>query len=264
MNHFARSFRVSRISTALTRRIVRLCTTTVAVTLTWSAVAEAAARSDMFHDGLQAYRGGDYVAAAESWSKNAELQPASGTLQNLGLAEWQRGRRAPAILAWEQAIWVDPFNAAVRENLQFARKAALLEAPEYSWCEAASMWLPANAWALLAGTSLWCAVALIMLPRLLRWRRTGWHQALAAAGFAVFLVCLPSLYGVHTRTQIGIVLAKETPLRLTPTREAQTILLLSEGQPVRCERTRGTYWLVRTSSGNGWVERAQVGRICPE
>ena len=97
-----------------------------------------------------------------------------------------------------------------------------------------------------------------------KWRRASWHQALAAAGFAVFLVCLPSLYGIHTRARIGIVLEKDTPFRLTPTRNAQTRMLLAEGQPARWEESRGDYLFIRTSHGKGWIERTKLGRICPE
>lgn len=214
--------------------------------------------------GISDYRSGDYPKAAELFAESVRLRPAAGTLQNLGLAEWQCGRRGSAVLAWEQSLWVDPFNAAARENLRYARKTAQLEAPEFAWYEAASMWLPVNGWALLAGCSLWFAVAMVLLPRVLRWRRAGWHQALAAAGFAVFLVCLPSHYGIHTRARIGIVLEKDTPLRLTPTRDAQTRMLLSEGQPARWERARGDYLFIRTSQGKGWIERTKLGRICPE
>jgi tetratricopeptide (TPR) repeat protein len=232
--------------------------------LGWLMLSRVQAQTNFFSEGSAAYRAANYTTAANAFERAATRQPASGTLQNLGLAEWQRGQRAAAILAWEQAVWMDPFNAATRENLRFARKAAMVQAPEYSWCEAASMWLPVNVWPLLAAGSFWLAVAMVLLSRVFRWRRATWHQVLAAAGFAVFLVCLPSLYGVHTRARIGFVMAKETPLRLTPTRDAQAIQVLQEGQPVRCERTRGKYWFVRTGSGHGWIECAQVGRICPE
>ncbi len=213
---------------------------------------------------LSAYRNGDYSVAANLFVEAAAQQPAAGTFQNLGLAEWQRNRRGHAVLAWEQSLWVDPFNDAARENLRYARKTAQLEAPQLTWYEAASLWLPVNAWALVAGGSLWFAVAMMRLPRILRWRRANWHQALAAAGFAVFLICLPSLYGIHTRSKLGFVLEKETPLRLTPTRDAQTILLLADGQPARWVRARGDYALIATSYGEGWIERTKLGLVCPQ
>ena len=220
--------------------------------------------ADGFTNGTAVFRDGDYAAAARSFSELAAQQPAAGVFQNLGLAEWQRGRRGQAVLAWERALWVDPFNEASRESLRYARKVAQLEAPQLAWHEVASTWLPVNAWAWLAAASLWVAISLVMLPNILRWRRRAWYQAVAALGLAVFLVCIPALLGVNARARIGFVLERNTPLRLTPTRDAQTVTLLGAGEPARIERTRGDYFLVRTSFTHGWIERAQFGRICPE
>jgi hypothetical protein len=100
-----------------------------------------------------------------------------------------------------------------------------------------------------------------LLPNIFRWRRSGWHQALAAAGFAVFLLTLPVMAGVHTRAKIGVVLAPDTPLRLTPTGDAQSIARLAPGETARLERERGRYLFVRTTTMTGWIDRAQFGLI---
>ena len=86
--------------------------------------------------------------------------------------------------------------------------------------------------------------------------------ALAALSFAVFLLSLPAHVGVVTRTRIGFVLKKDAPLRLTPTAEAEAQLKLNAGEPVRVLRVRGDYILVRTSHGQGRIERTQFGSIC--
>jgi len=220
--------------------------------------------ADPFTNGTIAFRNGDYPAAAKAFSELSIQQPTAGAFQNLGLSEWLRGRRGQAVLAWERALWVDPFNAASRESLRYARKTAQLEAPQLAWHEVASTWLPVNAWAWLAAASLWIAVSLVMLPAILRWRRRAWYQAVAALALAVFLVCIPAILGVNARARIGFVMERNTPLRLTPTRDAQTVTLLGAGEPARIERQRGEYLLVRTSFSHGWIERSQFGRICPE
>lgn len=215
----------------------------------------------LFETGLEAYRAGEYSVAATAFRQAADAEPASGTLQNLGVAEWQSGRTGPAILAWEQTLWVDPFNAAARENLRFARKTAQLESPELTWYEVVSTWLPVNAWAWVAGASLWLAVALLLLPGLLRFRRAAWHQALAAIGFAIFLLSVPAHVGVDTRSRLGFVLQKDTALLLTPTREAQSVTRLAAGEPARLQRARGNYVLIRTNRALGWVERREFALI---
>jgi tetratricopeptide (TPR) repeat protein len=224
--------------------------------------SQAAASADLFRQGLGTYRLGDYTSAAEAFRQSAKQQPASGTLQNLGNAEWKLGHTGPAILAWEQALWLDPFNAAARTDLRFARKAAQLDTPELPWYEVISTWLPGNWWVWLAAVSFWLAVGLVMLPGILRARKATWHQALAAFCLMVFLLSVPAYFGLHTRSRLGFVLQPDTVLRLTPTLDAQAITRLAAAEPGRLVRTRGKYVLIRTNHTLGWVERSQFALIC--
>jgi len=215
-----------------------------------------------FDAGLEAYRAGDFSRATQAFRESVSVQPASGTLQNLGNAEWQSGRTGHAILAWEQALWVSPFDANARNNLQFARETAQLEAPELAWYEVGSAWLPAHWWAWIAAGSLWLVVGTLTLPAILRWRKSPWQQAAAALGLAVFLLSIPAHAALLTRSRVGFVLEKDTPLRLTPTAEAEAVTRLAAGEPGRRVRARGNYLFIRTSRGAGWIERGQFGLVC--
>jgi tetratricopeptide (TPR) repeat protein len=218
----------------------------------------------LFRDGAKAYRAGSYTYAAEAFRLSVAIEPASGALQNLGNAEWQRRRAGAAILAWEQALWLDPFNRSARQNLRFARKSAQIEAPDLAWYEVVSTWLPVNWWAWIAGTSFWLAIGMTTLPGFLRRRKATWHQAVAAVGLMVFLLSVPAMVGVQTRARIGFVREDDTPLRFTPTRDAQAITHLAAGEPARRIRARGDYLLIRTGRTLGWVERGQLGFTCPK
>jgi tetratricopeptide (TPR) repeat protein len=232
---------------------------TFGVVLFFSAAAAGAPFEDAFREGAVAYRAGDYAAAATAFRRSTTQQPASGTLLNLGLAEWRLGQWGEAVLAWEQALWLDPFNESARTDLRFARKTAQLESPELAWYEVVSTWLPTNWWTWIAGSSLWLAVGMVMVPGILRLRKAAWQQAVAALGLMVFLLSVPAYVGLQTRSRIGFVLAKDTLLRLTPTRESQTVTRLAAGEPARLVRARGDYLLVRTSRASGWVEREHFG-----
>ena len=214
-----------------------------------------------FQQGSDRYAAGGYEQAAAFFREAAAAAPAAGTLHNLGNAEWQCGRTGPAILAWERAQWLDPFNRDTRVNLRYARKAAQLDAPELSWYEICSAWLPVNWWPWIASVSFWLAVAMLLLPGIFRRRRADWHQGLAAAGLAIFLLAIPALAGTHTRSRLGILLTKDVPLRLTPTSDAQVLARLPDGETARIERERGGYLYVRTGTAAGWIERAQFGLI---
>jgi len=223
----------------------------------------ASSPDSFFQSGVTAYRAADYARAAVDFRQSVSLQPASGALQALGNAEWQQRRTGDAILAWEQALWLDPFNQAARENIRFARKVEQIEGPELAWYEVISTWLPVGWWAWIAGGSLWMAVGTGYIPGVLRWRKRTWHQAIAALALMVFLLTIPALLGVQSRARIGFVLQKDTPLRLTPTLEAQAVTRLAPGEPARWVRARGRYILIRTSRALGWVEQGQFGLTCP-
>ncbi len=223
-----------------------------------------AATNDFFAQGVELSRAGQFPEAAAAFEKSAQARPAAGTLVNLGIAEWRRGHAGAAILAWEQARWIDPFDSRAGVDLKFARQAAQLDAPQLKWFEAASTWLPPDAWAWLAGASLWLAAGLMTLPGIFRRRKAGWQQALAALAFGVFLFCITANLGVVCRTQTGFVLKKNAPLLLTPTREAEVVLTLNAGEPARRLRTRGNYFFIRTAFAAGWISREQFGLVCPE
>ena len=224
--------------------------------------SHAAATNVFFARGTELSRAGQFPEAAAAFEQAVREQPAAGTLVNLGLAEWQRGHAGAAILAWEQAQWIDPFDPRAGTNLKFARQVAQVDAPQLKWFETASTWLPPNAWVWLAGASLWLAVGLLVLPGIFRRRVAGWQQTLAALAFGFFLFSLTANAGVVSRTQIGFVLKKNAPLLLTPTREGEVISTLTAGEPARQLRARGNYLFIRTSGESGWIELGEFRRIC--
>ena len=214
-----------------------------------------------FQAGVAAYRGGDFSAAARAFENSAGARAAAGTYQNLGNAEWQAGRVGPAILAWERALWLAPAITEARENLQLARDTAQLAAPELTWYEVISTWLPSGWWAIITALSLWLVADLLVLPGIFRRRRAGWQQALAALGLTLLLLTLPAHAGWHTRSKIGFVMEGNLPLRLTPTEQAQEITRVGAGEPGRCERRYGNYCFVRFRNTAGWLTREEFKLI---
>lgn len=227
--------------------------------------AQAAERdySSLFEAGVTAYRAGEYSLAADMFQHANLRQLSSGGLRNLGNAEWKTGRTGRAILAWEQAVWVDPFDGVARTNLLFARRVAQVETPELRWYEAASTWLPSWWWAAIAGISLWTAIGAAVLPGVLRVRKAAWHQTVAALGLAVFFLSLPAHVGVASRSKLAVVLERDTALRLTPTTEGQVVTRLGAGETVRIAKRERDFFFVKSARTRGWVSRSSVGMVCP-
>ncbi len=220
-----------------------------------------AATNDYFAQGIRFSSAGQFPEAAAAFGQAAQARPAAGTLVNLGIAEWQRGRAGAAILAWEQARWINPFEARAQANLKFARPVAQVDEPPLKWFETASTWLPGDAWVWLAGASLWLAVGALVLPGVFRRRRAGWESSLASLGFGIFLVAMTANVGVVTRADLGVVLKKNAPLLLTPTRESEIVSTLAAGESARKLRVRGNYYFIRTALASGWIARDQFGLV---
>ncbi len=220
---------------------------------------------ERFHKASSAYAAGEF---AEAVSELRELvnegHYAFGALHNLGDAEWKVGRYGHAVLAWERALALNPFNRNAEANLRFARYNVHVDAPLLAWHERYSTLLPGGWWIAIASAGLWGGIALLTLPRLLGWRRADWHQGVAAALLAIFLLSGPALFGVWKRSRLGVVLEDETPLRLTPTREAETLVKLSSGEMARVERERAEYFYVRADGDRaGWVRKPDFARVWP-
>lgn len=214
-----------------------------------------------FEQGVSATKAGDSRQAFEMFQESSALQPASGVLHDLGNAAWRIGKPGPAVLAWEQALWLDPRNENARISLRYARHSGDLEEPDLRWFEVCSSWLPADWWPWIAVGSFWSCVCLLVLPTVFRRHRRDGFQAAAAASAAVFLLCLPALAGLNSRAKLGFILPQEAPLRVTPTAEAQILTFLPSGEPARLERTHDDYSLIRTRYSEGWVKGEELGLI---
>jgi len=219
--------------------------------------------ADTFSSGKTAYDQNNFPLAAQLFKESVTTTPAAGTFQNLGNAEWQNGRTAAAVIAWERALCLAPFDQNTQNNLKFLREQAQLEAPELAWYEIASTWLPAHYWAWFAFGSLWFAVGMLLLPGVFRWQKSALQQALVALGMGIFLLSLPANYGVMSRAHIGFVIAGQTPLCLTPTANAEPVTTLAAGEPGKVVKATGQYLFIHTRRASGWIERAQFELICP-
>ncbi len=220
---------------------------------------------ERFKKAGDAYTAGDFAEAVYELRELAnEGNFSAGALHNLGNAEWKVGRHGHAILAWERALSLSPSSKNTEANLRFARHNAHVDALSLAWHERYSAAFSGGLWIVIASAGLWGGVALLTLPRLLGWRRADWHQGVAAALLAVFLLSGPALFGLWKRAQFGVVLEDDVPLRLTPTREAETLSKLPAGEMARVERERGEYFYVRADGDrSGWVRKSDFARVWP-
>jgi hypothetical protein len=220
------------------------------------AVKEPLAKSDA------AARAGDYKAAAVHLKQVLTIHAAPGVLHNLGNAEFHQKHLGAAILAWERAHALSPGYRNTIANLRFARSHAGLPEPEPNWLEKYAALLSPDIWLWTATAAFWGTVGCLAWPYLFQRRRQSAIQAGAMVLIGIFLLTLPALAGIVSRGRVGVILAPETLLRLTPTTEGEVLGKLAEGELARVEKTRGKFVYVRGASDRaGWVKHEEFARI---
>ena len=221
--------------------------------------------------GVQAYTAGDWNQAAADWSDVAATGLRSKELYyNLGNACYKEGEIAKAILFYERALRLDPSDADIRYNLEFARNMTqdrIDEVPEFilkTWVRKVNYLLPSDAWAGLSLFLLALGLALGLLFLLgpsAGARRTGFFTgiaalllALAAWGFA------RSQKAAAERHDAAIVMRPVTSVTSSPSSEAaKSLFILHEGTKVKVlDEVSGFTGIELADGRRGWIPTSDI------
>ena len=221
--------------------------------------------------GVEAYTQGDFASALQDWEEVRSAGLMSRELYyNLGNAYFKNGEIAPAILWYERALKLDPSDADVRHNLEYARSLTqdrIEEVPEIifeQWGHALCYLMPSNSWAVFGLVFLAAAVAMALLFLL------GSTPGRRRVGFFVGIVCfILSLNGWdfaqwqmrEARAQDrAIVMRTVSSVKSSPSAEsAKDLFILHEGTRVRVLDNVGSYTNIELGDGRqGWLPTADI------
>ncbi len=244
----------------------------VCLMVSWVGSAGAAIDlSQAFDEANKLYEQGKYGAAADAYEQLLkEGQTTSPVLFNLGNARFRSGETGRAIIAFSQAERLDPRDAAVKANLQFARRTlrGAEESTQPLWLRLLGR-LHINEWAFLTSLSLWiCFLALAACEWRPAWkpslRRAVRISGLMAVVSGAALLSLATL----ERRRVAVVVVKEALVRFTPIEESPVRFTANDGlelivvgqKPAPAGQPE---WLEVRDPANriGWVKRDQVGFV---
>jgi tetratricopeptide (TPR) repeat protein len=221
-----------------------------------------------YNQGNQLYAHKDYAGAAAAYQEALAAAPSAAVHYNLGNALFKAGHIGQAILHYRRAHALDPADADIVANLDFARSYRADKGLADSGPAARALdvvfrrlsWRAASELAALA-----FAVASLLLALWIVSRR----RALA---FAASLCALVALYGLVVQQvwagEVGarpaVIVVPEVSALSGPGPEFKQILLAHEGTEVRIRETRGDYLLVQLPGGSGgWLRKDAVERVYP-
>ena len=227
--------------------------------------AQAAAPADWVRAGA-AYREKAYGEAAQLYEGLLKEGYHSEALwYNLGNCYAQRGEKGKAVLAYENALRIQPGDPATEANLASVRAALedpLVAEEGYRWLAgltnpqrllASSYWLWIGLVLLWAGATCWYAGRVVVKPA----RRGFWKIGMGAAWTTGALAIAFGIVG-HIREQEhkeAVVLARELSLLTAPDALSPELRKVHEGAKVSILDRSGTWRKVRLPNGDeGWLE----------
>ncbi|MEZ4339462.1 MAG: hypothetical protein R3B82_22795 [Sandaracinaceae bacterium] len=188
---------------------------------------------------------------------------APGVLYDLGNAYLRDGEPGLAILQYERARLLAPGDAAIEHNLEQAREAAGVAAPETRAVEALVARWPTRRWMLLGAIALGLfVIGSLGLGVLRRGRRLA--LAMTVLTGVVTVACAAAI-GVGTLGRDrAVVLEPDLPARVAPFEGAEPVFDVREGEVLRMRDRRGAFREVVDSRGRrGWLPDSSLAPIVP-
>lgn len=218
----------------------------------------------------QAYQKGDYHRAVETYEQLiAKGYNDAALCFNLGNACFRAGQSGKAVLYYEKALALRPNDEAILENLEQVRSGLTDQidqslAPDWwNWILQPQWIMRPNTWAILFALLVWLEMAV-----LLAWRRNPkitWFPWIIRGNLVLLILVLLGAglsYWNTYQNPTGIILSKETTLRIGPEQASPAIRTLHEGTKVAYLDKIGTWDKVRLSNGQeGWLEQKSTHHI---
>ena len=216
--------------------------------------------------GVEAYTAGDYASALQDWEELRSAGLVSKELYyNLGNAYFKTEEIAPAILWYERALRLDPSDADIRYNLEFARSRTqdrIDEVPEIffeAWGHKMCYLLPSDTWAVLSLVFLAATVALALL--FLLGSTSGRRRLGFFAGIVTLLLAFLGWdFAQWQRTEArrqdtAIVMRAVSSVKSSPSADtAKDLFILHEGTRVKLLDSVSSYSNIELSDGRqGWI-----------
>ncbi len=212
-----------------------------------------------------AFDNNDYSAAIKIYENIVRNNGKSAEIEyNLANTYYQTNQIGHAILHYERALKIAPFDADIINNLSMAtqRQTDNLVAIKpfflIQWIKAIRNFLGSDSWAAI-GLLFIAAFAAALLVWLFGENRAQKRKGFIYGLLALFVSILP-FYASYERSKLelhsgfAIVLDKEIALRSAPDSESEMILPLHEGLKIELLDTIGDWVKIELPNGDqGWI-----------
>ena len=227
---------------------------------------------NLWKSAADAYAAKDYETAVSLYSQLVKKGESASLYYNYGNALFKAGYTGRAILYYERALRLDPSNADIKYNLEFANLSKTDKTDRVEefflveWYRNVTRLMPSNLWAYISLALFFLAMVMFLIYRF------GSTIGLRKTCFAfciLFVVLTLSTMGhaLHSRDMVkdnpaAIVMVGSETARSTPDASGTEVFVIHEGTKVFIKSKLGAWIEVRLEDGNvGWIHNSAVEKI---
>lgn len=196
-------------------------------------------------------------------SQPAQTRYSADGLYNLANSYARAGKSGLAVLNYERAALLAPYDPDIAANLQYVRIAAHVPTePPSRFARIVQFASPTSAaWLGVLGIALLGTTFLAKrLTLRFRWIRAG----AMLIGVALVALTVSNAMLLWPRMHEAVVLAGQAPALVSPVPMADTAFVLPEAETVTMTAKHEDFILVRTRGGrSGWIARGNLGPVVP-
>lgn len=214
--------------------------------------------NEFFLLGNSAYEKGDSLRALENYTQAMKLGDKSAEIYfNTANACAKLNMPAKAQLYYLKALRANPRFREAAANLEILTKDSALDSIEKNHADYLFLELSKTEWLLIATASFWIAALLFLIAPLYGKRSPA--TILLTTFFALFtLVGATGVMRWNTFENRAVAVGENAELKISPTQNAPTSLVVEDGKIVKVLKKRGNFLLVETPSGKrGWASTNQ-------
>lgn len=248
-------------------RIVQVALPAIILSLSTQVVAgEQEKATALFEQANISFTQGDFEQAIAQYSSIISKHGVSASLlYNLANSYAAAGEVGQAVLNYERARHLAPGNADIRGNLEQVRKDAGLYRDEQALHRRLAGLLGADQWLLIAGCSFLffsCSALLASLGGGKGGKGGKSYHWLMIVALILCLLTLPLAFLRYQDWKVGVVLAEDTHLLISPFADATLAGDIKAGRLIRPEKEHGDYVLVETENGKtGWLAQESFALV---
>ena len=234
-------------------------------------IASTLSAQTTFEEANQLYADGNYTDAVAAYEHLLQEHPAAEVYYNLGNAYYRQNELAKAILNYERALRLKPYDKDARYNLQFAQS-RIIDNIEDKDAFFIKKWV--TALRNLLAESTWCIIAIAMFlltitgafvfafSRNIGLRKAGFHTAWIALLLSICSIGLAaSLHHRDTARAEAIIMQGIVNAKASPDKSGTDLFTLHEGTKVTIRSTLSEWAEITVGDNRGWIRLNTMERI---